>query len=325
MKAIICPKYGPPEVLQLKQVARPIPKDNEVLIKNNATTVLMGDCEIRGNNFPQYSLGLKLLVRLGFGIRGPRNKILGQQLAGEIKAVGKNVTRFKEGDQVFAATGLSMGAYAEYTCLRETAAITKKPVNMTFEEASTIPIGGSEALFFLNQVNITRGQRILINGAGGSIGIIAVQLAKNNGAEVTAVDSAGKFDMVRSLGADHVIDYLEEDFTERGETYDFIFDIVGKAPFEGCMGSLVDGGVYMLGNGSVSRGNRAGAKKQNKITLDGPADYTSKYLVILKSLIEGDKLKTFIDRTYLLEQMAEAHWFVEQGGKKGNVVVTVSA
>lgn len=324
MKAIVCKKYGPPAVLQLKEVEKPIPKDNELLIKIHATTVLMGDCELRGLNFPQYGLWLRLLLRIGFGFRGPRKKILGQQLAGEIEGVGQHVTRFEKGDQVFAITGLGLGAYAEYTCLHENAIMSAKPANMTYEEASTIPVGGLEALHFMRKGNLQTGQRVLINGAGGSIGIIAVQLAKNYGAEVTAVDSAGKFNMLRSLGAVHVIDYKQEDFTERGESYDVIFDIIGKAPFSGCMKSLNENGIYLLGNGTVSGSQKSTAKKSNKIAIGGPADYQTEHLIYLKELIEGGMVKTVIDRTYPLEQMVEAHRFVEQGGKKGNVVITVA-
>ncbi|TFF94506.1 NAD(P)-dependent alcohol dehydrogenase, partial [Candidatus Thorarchaeota archaeon] len=190
MKAIVAESYGPPEVLELVEVDTPVLSDDEVLVRILATTVVLGDCEIRGFQFPQYGLGLRLLMRLGFGLRGPRKKILGQQLAGEIEKVGKEVTRFKEGDQVFGVTGLNLGTYAEYTSLGEDAVLTEKPANMRFEEASTIPLGGLEALYFLRKAKIQSGQRVLINGAGGSIGTIAVQLAKNQGAEVTAVDSA---------------------------------------------------------------------------------------------------------------------------------------
>ncbi|TFG08269.1 NAD(P)-dependent alcohol dehydrogenase, partial [Candidatus Thorarchaeota archaeon] len=192
MKAIVCEKYGPPDVLQVKEVPTPVPKDNEILIKNHATTVIMGDCELRGFRFPQYRIGLRLLMRIGFGVRGPRKRILGQQLSGEVEATGREVSRFEKGDPVFAATGLRLGAYAEYTCLPEDALVTTKPTNMTHAEASTIPVGGLEALHFMRRGSIQSGQSVLINGAGGSIGTIAVQLAKNQEAEVSAVDSSGK-------------------------------------------------------------------------------------------------------------------------------------
>jgi len=213
MKAIVCTKYGPPDVLQLQEVDKPIPKDNEVLIKIIGATVTAGDCEIRSFKFP---LWLWLLARLGFGIRGPRQKILGQELAGEIEAVGNEVTRFRKGDQVFASTGWNLGAYAEYICLPEDGMLALKPSNLTFEEAAAIPTGGLAALHYLRKGNIQPGQTVLINGAGGSIGTFAIQLAKYYGAEVTAVDSTGKLDMLRSIGADQVIDYTQEDFTKSG-------------------------------------------------------------------------------------------------------------
>jgi NADPH:quinone reductase-like Zn-dependent oxidoreductase len=317
MKAIVCTKYGPPEVLQL------IPKANEILIKNHATTVILGDCELRGFKFPYFGFGFRLLMRLGFGIRGPRKKILGQQLAGEIEKIGKDVTQYSVGDQVFGLSGFGMGAYAEYTAVSENMVMTTMPSNMTYEEASTIPVGGLEALHYMRMANIQGGQRILVNGAGGSIGTIAVQLAKNYGAKVTAVDSAGKFDMLRSLGSDHVIDYKTENFTERGETYDVIFDVVGVTSFPSCMNSLNENGIYLQGNGSVSRGDKSTARKNNKIAMAGPAENKIEHLIHLKELIEAGTVKAVIDRTYPLEQMVEVHRFVEEGGKKGNVVVTM--
>ncbi len=323
MKAIVCTKWGPPEVLELREVEKPTPKDNELLIKIHATTVIVGDCEMRGFNLPQMGFGLRLLMRVGFGIRGPRKKILGQQLAGEIEAIGKDVTKFKEGDEVFAVTGFSFGTYAEYTCLSENIIVARKPTNMSYEEASTIPVGGLEALHFMREGNIQSGQRVLINGAGGSIGTIAVQLAKNYGAEVTAVDSAGKFDMLRSIGADHVIDYKTENFTERDETYDVIFDVVGVTKFSDCIKSLNENGTYLQGNGTVSRGDKSTARKIGMKAIAGPADYMTEHLISLRELIEAGTIKTFIDRTYPLEQMVEAHNYVETGQKVGNVVITL--
>ena len=323
MKAIVCIKYGPPEVLQLVEVPKPVPKDNEILIKNHATTVVLGDCELRGFNFPYYNIVFKLLIRLGFGFRGPRKKILGQQLSGVVEEVGKDVTLFKPGDEVFACTALGLGAYAEYKSMSENGLVTIKPTNMSFDEASTIPIGGSEALHYMKQANIQKGQTVLINGAGGSIGTIALQLAKSEGATVTAVDSAGKFDMLRSLGADHLIDYKQELFTERDETYDVIFDVVGVTQFSGCMKSLNENGTYLQGNGSVSRGDKSTARNNNMIVYDKYTDYTTDSLVELRELIEAGTIRTVIDRTFPLEQIVEVHRFVEQGGKLGNVVVTM--
>ena len=323
MKAIICTKYGPPEVLELREVPKPFPKDNEILIKNHATTVILGDCELRGLKFPFYGPGLKLLIRLGFGIRGPRKKILGQQVAGVVEAVGKEVTKFKPGDQVFACTALGMGAYAEYKCMSENGLVTIKPTNMTFEEASTIPVGGTEALHFMTAANIQNGQTVLVNGAGGSIGTIALQIAKSKGAEVTAVDSAGKFDMLRSLGADHLVDYKQEYFVDRDETYDVIFDVVGVTTYSDCMNSLNENGIYLQGNGRISRSDKSSARKNNRQAIDRLADYTTERLVELRELIEKGTIKAVIDRTFPLEEMVEVHRFVEQGGKLGNVVVTM--
>ena len=323
MKAIICTKYGPPEVLKLAEVPKPVLKDNEVLIKNHATTVVLGDCELRGLNFPYYSLAFKLLIRLGFGIRGPRKKIIGQQLAGVVEEVGSGVTLFKPGDEVFACTAQGLGAYAEYKCMSEKGLVTLKPSNMSFEEASTIPIGGSEALNYMNQVNIQSGQSVLVNGAGGSIGTIAVQLAKSRGAEVTAVDSAGKFEMLQSLGANHLIDYKQEKFWNREDTYDVIFDVVGVTRYSDCMNLLNRNGIYIQGNGSVSRGEKSAAKKRNITVIDRYTDYTTDLLIELRGLIEAGTIRTVIDRTFPLEQMVEVHHFVERGGKLGNVVVTM--
>ena len=228
MKAIVCTKYGPPDVLQLKEVEKPTPKDNEVLIRIYATTVTAGDCELRGLKFP---LLLQTLMRVGFGFRRPRRRILGQELAGEIEAVGKDVKRFKKGDQVLDGPVYVLGAYAEYTCLPEDGVLAIKPSNMTYEEAAPLAVGGLEAVYFLKRGNIQSGQKVLINGAGGSIGTYAIQLARYFGANVTAVDSTGKLDMLLSIGADRVIDYTHEDFTKSGETYDVIFDVIGKSSF----------------------------------------------------------------------------------------------
>ncbi|MHA1930616.1 MAG: NAD(P)-dependent alcohol dehydrogenase [Candidatus Thorarchaeota archaeon] len=321
MKAIVCTKYGPPDVLQLRDVETPVPKDNEIFIKIHATTVIAGDCEMRSFHFPQMGRGLRLLMRIVFGIRGPRKMILGQQLAGEVETIGKDVTMFNKGEQVFAVSGLSFGTYAEYKCMSEEGLVALKPKNMSFAEASTIPVGGLEALYFMSAAKIKPGHKVLINGAGGSIGTIAVQLAKSMGAEVTAVDSAGKFDMLRSIGAENFIDYKQEKFTERGETYDVIFDVVGVTKLSDCMTSLNEKGIYLQGNGMVSRSARLTARKNNKIAIAGPADYKIEHLIQLRELIESGTIRTVIDRTYPLEEMVEAHKFVEQGGKKGNVVV----
>jgi NADPH:quinone reductase-like Zn-dependent oxidoreductase len=328
MKAIICTKWGPPEVLQLQEVEKPIPKDNEVLVRVYATIASAGDCELRGLKQPPL---LQLLMRLGFGFRGPRNNILGQELAGEIEAVGKNVNIFKEGDQIYAHTGTGMGAYAEHICLPEESegaegAIAIKPTNTTYEEAAAVPLGGFEALHYLRQANIQRGQEVLINGAGGSIGTIGIQLAKYYGAEVTAVDSTRKLDMLRSIGADHVIDYTQEDFTQSGKTYDVIFDVVGKSPFSRSEPALKQNGLYLSANPDPSKmflAQRTTSGSRRKIE-GGNVSYQPEDLYFLTKLIEAGKIKMVIDRTYPLEEIVEAHRYVEAGGKLGNVVITVA-
>jgi NADPH:quinone reductase-like Zn-dependent oxidoreductase len=256
MKAIVWTKYGSPDVLQLREVEKPTPKGDEVLIKIYATTASAGDFETRSLKVP-LMLGLAMRIYVGF-IRPKRIIIIGQELAGEIESVGKDVKRFKEGDQVFAGLGFGMGAYAEYKCLPEKptemeGVLAKKPSNMTYEEAAAVPVGGLNALHFLRKGNIQSGQKVLINGAGGSIGTIAIQLAKYFGAEVTAVDSTGKLDMLRSIGADQVIDYTQEDFTKSGQTYDVIFDVVGKSPFSRSIKSLKQNGRYLIAYPGLSQ------------------------------------------------------------------------
>jgi NADPH:quinone reductase-like Zn-dependent oxidoreductase len=328
MKAMVWTRYGPPEALQLQEVETPTPKDHEVLIRVYATTVSAGDCETRSLNFP---LLLGLGMRLYAGLRRPtRIKIIGQELAGEIEAVGKEVLSFKPGDQVFAALGFGMGAYAEYKCLPEhptemEGVLARKPSNVTYEEAAAVPVGGLNAWHFLRQGKLQRGQKVAINGAGGSIGTIAVQLAKHFGAEVTAVDSTGKLDMLRSIGADQVVDYTQEDFTKGGQTYDVIFDVVGKASFSGCIRSLTEGGIYLIAYPRLSQMARGWwtSRTSSKKVIGGNASYRPEDLEFLKELIEAGEMRTVIDRRYPLEEIAEAHRYVESGHKKGNVVITV--
>ncbi len=325
MKAIVLTKFGPPDVLQLQEAAKPIPRDGEVLIRIHATTVTAGDCELRGLKFPIW-LRLPLQIYLGHIRSG--NIILGQELSGEIEAVGKVVKRFRAGDQVFAWTGFSLGAYAEYKCLPEDGMLAIKPSNMTYEEAAVLSVGGLEAVHFLKHGNLQRGHKILIYGAGGSIGTFAVQIARYFGAEVTAVDSAGKLDMLRSIGADHVIDYVQEDFTRNGESYDVIFDVVGKSSFSGSVRSLNPHGRYLLGNPGLSHRLQGQwtALRSSKIVVPYAARTASEYtqdVNFLKELIEAGKIKSIIDRRYPLEQTAEAHRYVDTGQKKGNVVITV--
>jgi len=322
MKAIVWTKYGSPDVLQLKEVEKPTPRDNEVLIKVYAATVTTADCELRSFKIP---ILLRLPLRIYVGLIKPKRiTILGQELAGEIEAVGKEVTKFKKGDQIFAPTLLRLGAYAEYKCLPERYPVLKS-ANMTYEEAATIPTGGINGLHFLRVANVQSGERVLINGAGGSIGTYAVQIAKSLGAEVTVVDSTEKLDTLRSIGADHVIDYIREDFARSGETYDVIIDVVGKSSFSGSVRALKPNGRYILGNPSLSgmiRGRLTPMTSEKKVII-AIASYKTEDYTFLKELIEAGKLKPVIDKRYPLEQTAEAHRYVDQGHKKGNVVITV--
>jgi len=328
MKAIVWTKYGPADVLQLQEVEKPTPKDKEVLIKIHATTVTAGDCELRDLKLPiLFRLPMRIYVGL---IKPTRITILGMEFAGEIESVGRDVTRFRQGDQVFGATGFGMGAYAEYICLPEEpeameGVLIKKADNMSYEEAAAVPIGGLEALHFLRKANVQSGQKVLVFGAGGSIGTFAVQLARSFGAEVTGVDSTGKLDTLRSIGADHVIDYTQQDFTQNGQTYDIIFDVVGRSSFSRCIRSLTQNGRYLLANPGLSQMIRAPwtSISSGKKVIFGAASHKTEDLIFLKKLIEAGKIKPVIDRSYPLEQIVEAHRYVETGQKKGNVIITL--
>ena len=321
MKAILCTKYGPPDVLQLKEVEKPVPRDNEVLVKVYASTVAVGDVRIRSFTWAPW---FRLPARMMYGVRKPRKEIPGNELAGEIEALGKEVKLFKKGDQVFGIIWTTSfgGANAEYKCLPEDKGVAIKPANMTYEEAAAVPIGGLIALHLLRKGNIHSGQRVLIYGASGSVGTFAVQLAKSFGAEVTGVSSSTNLELVKSLGADSVIDYTKEDFTKSGETYDAIFDAVIKTSFSRCKDSLKQRGVYLTVDFPLLQAlwtSMAGRKK----VIFGLAPKRTEDLIFLKKLTEAGKLRSVIDRSYPLEETAEAHSYVDKGHKKGNVVITV--
>ena len=307
MKAVVCTKYGPPDVLELREVPKPAPKDNEVLIKIHATTCHIGDVRIRSFNVPFLQM---IPFRLYLGLTKPKRPILGMECAGEIETIGKDVKRFKVGDQVFACTGFVFGAYAQYCCLAEDSKkinvgmVAHIPSNMTYEEAAAgVTTGGITALAGLRVGKIREGQKVMVYGASGSVGVFAVQLAKHFGAEVTGVCSTGNLEMVKSLGADNIIDYTREELSKYGTDYDLVFDAVGKLPASRGKKLLKDTGKY------VKVGTESG------ITIED--------FYLLKDLVENEKLKTIIDRTYKLEQIVEAHRYVEKGHKKGHVVVTV--
>ncbi len=318
MKAVVYTQYGPPEVLQLRGVQKPTPKDAEVLIRVRATTVTGTEVPMRR--------GKGLDFRIVIGLRRPRRRyrVLGMEVAGEIESLGKDVTRFKEGDQVYGFTGFGLGGYAEYCRMPEKGSLEIKPANVTCEEAASVVDGGTTALFFLNKGGIRSGQSVLINGASGSIGAYAVQLAKYFGADVTGVCSTANLELVRSLGADRVIDYTEEDFTESGRTYDIIFDTVGKSSFSRCRGSLKKGGRYLVTVGWSSYlvmlwTSVAGGKR----LVTGMSVKKTDELVFLRELIEAGHVRPVIDRRFPLEEIVEAHRYVEKGHKRGNVVITV--
>lgn len=324
MKAILHTKYGPSDELQLKEVEKPIPKDNEILVRIYATTVTTTDCNVR--NFTFVPGSFRFPARMHFGFRKPKINILGIDFAGEIEAIGKDVKKFKEGDRVFGSSGSKLGGHAEYKCMPEDGVLAIKPANMTYEEAAAIPLAGNTALFFIRDLGkVQAGQKILIHGASGAIGTYAVQLASYYGAEVTGVCSTTNAEMVKSQGADKVIDYTKEDFTRSGETYDVIFDVVGKITFSQCKSSLKQNGIYLENLLQLQDIPKiiwtsiiGGKKIKGGVSIESIEN-----LNFLLELIESGKLKPVIDRSYPLEQTAEAFKYVEKGHKKGTVVITV--
>ncbi|MEO8609581.1 MAG: NAD(P)-dependent alcohol dehydrogenase [Chloroflexota bacterium] len=323
MKAIIWTKFGSPDGLEFQEVANPTIKDNEILIRVRATTVSAGDCEIRALKFPGW---IAIPLRLYVGITKPRVKILGQELAGDVEAIGKDVTRFKVGDPVFGITGLHFGGYAEYVALSEKTPLAIKPAHLTYDQAAALPVGGTEALHFMRKAAIQPGEKVLIYGAGGSIGTYAIQLARYFGAgDITAVDSAEKLDMLRAVGANHTLDYTKTDFTQTGETYDVILDVVGKSSFPGSIKALNPNGRFMCANPSFSqmlRGTRTLGPNGQKIIV-GPANPQGEDLLFLAGLVEAGKLKPVIENRFPLEQTADAHRYAEAGHKQGNLIITV--
>ncbi len=310
MKAVICTKYGPPEVLQIKEVEKPVPKPDEVLIKILATTAHIGDTKIRRfepGMGPVKDIFFKPVMRIILGFTKPRKQILGMELSGEIEAVGKDVTLFKVGDPVFASTEFRFGTYAQYCCIPEKGILAIKPVNMTHEEAAPVSNGAITALIHMRRADIKKGDKVLIYGASGSVGTYAIQIAKDYGAEVTAVCSTSNLELVKSLGADKVIDYTKEDFTQSGENYDVIYDAVGKIEPSKRKKALSKSGQYL-----------------NVLTMSGNIKLKVEDLNTIKELCESGKLKTVIDKIYPLEEIVEAHRYVDKGHKKGNVVITVA-
>lgn len=322
MKAVVYEKYGPPEVLQLKEVDKPAPKDNEVLIKTHATTVTSGDWRVRSLNVPA---GFGLITRLVFGVTKPRQPILGTELAGIVESVGKNVRKFKVGDHVFAFSDAAMGCHAEYKCMPEDGAMALKPANLTYEAAAALSFGGTTALDFFRRGKFQSGEKVLVNGASGGVGTAAVQLAKHFGADVTGVCSTANVELVRSLGASHVIDYTKEDFTQNGETYDVIIDIVGTAPFSRSKASLKERGRLLMVLGGLPDMLRIPwvSMTSSKKVIAGSAAGRAEDLRFLAGLAEAGEFKPVIDRRYPFEQIAEAHRYVDTGHKKGNVVITL--
>jgi len=323
MKAVVYTKYGSTDVLQLKEVEKPIPKDDEVLIKVHAAEATKTDCELRSFNFPVKWFWLPL--RIAIGLIKPKKQILGGYFAGEVESIGKDVSKFKKGDQIFGTTKLLMGAYGEYVCLPASYTLVSKPYNVSFEEAAAVPLGGLNALHFLRKANIRKGEKVLINGAGGSIGTFGVQIAKAMGAEVTAVDSTIKEEMLRRIGADHFFDYTKESFTKSRLTYDVIFDMVAKSSYSECVKALNPNGRYLMANPRISDMLMSvlTSKFTDKTAIFEFAREKEEELLALKKMIEDGKIQSIIDKIYPIEQTVEAHRRVETEQRLGPVVISV--
>lgn len=323
MLAVVYEKYGSPDVLDFQEVSKPAPKDNEILVKVYATTVTVADIRSRSFTVPA---SVWLPARLSLGLTKPKKAILGVELAGEVESVGKDVTRFKKGDQVFAATLINFGAHAEYICLPEDAAVAIKPSNITYEEAAALPIGARTALHYLRKANVQPGQKVLVYGASGSVGTYAVQLAKYFGAEVTGVCSIVNLELVKSLGADKAIDYTLEDFSTQVETYDVVIEAVNKSSFSDCMRVLKEDGIYVNVTEPLPSFQMLWAKMRSnkKVLLGENAPERAEDLIFIKELVETGKIKPVIDRSYPMNQIVEAHRYVDKGHKRGNVVITVA-
>ena len=320
MKAILYQQYGPPDVLQMADIAKPIPKPNEILIKTYATTVTSGDWRVRSLTVPA---GFGWMTRLVFGVSRPRQPILGSELAGVVESVGEAVSRFKVGDAVFAFSDARMGCYAEYKCMPQDGAVARKPPGLSYGEAAALSFGGTTALDFLRRAKLQRGESVLINGASGAVGAAAVQLARHFGAHVTAVCGTANMAWVRALGASQVIDYTQEDFTQNGQTYHVIMDTVGTAPFSRCQASLRDGGRLLMVLAGLADMLHApwASLTSGKRVIAGPVSVRAEDLPLLAELAATGAFKAVIDRRYRFEQMVEAHRYVDSGRKKGNVVV----
>ena len=323
MKAIVYTEYGSADVLRLEEIAKPTPNDAEILIRVRAAEVTKADCELRSFSFPVKWFWLPL--RLVLGITRPRRPVLGGYFSGEVEAVGKDVSKLRVGDQVFGSAGLRMGAYGEFVCLPATYTISAKPSNMSFEEAAAVPLGGLNALHFLRMARVQKGEKVLINGAGGSIGTFGVQIAKDMGAAVTAVDSGIKENMLRRIGADHFLDYTKEDFTKSGQRYDVIFDMVARSSYSGCVAALTPKGRYLMANPRVSDMLRSTVTSvfTDKKAAFAFAGETEEELLALKEMIEDGKIKSTVDRVYPMERVAEAHRRVEIEQRLGSVVISL--